>query len=606
VAFLVGLAACAVVEAQPRSDDAATDSAGPALDAARYPSLAAAASAAASGRKSLVIRSRQAVRSGTVVIAAPLRFEDGGAIDVSQGDAAVEIAGPLAAPPGRQVFFAGGGAIRLRGRIAEVRPAWWGAKGDGVADDTAALRAAVAAARDVGGAVVGLPAGTFTLSSVELFPNVTLRGVGRDVTTLRARPQLSVADRVTDATGHPFDGVPLLYTSYPRGAAVGNVVIEALTVDGNWRGQVRSDGKQGAKNLWGVYLNKPDRARISDVRVTGCLNHGITLKEASGSLIERVLVDENGQSAAEAANLWNGAEGPNPGGDGLVLLSRCRDNLVVDSIARRNGSIGFEDEGRYGTAVDAGHRNRRNRWVGLRSEENKGHAFLSLFTDGALYERCTAVASGHGAGSAAFNLVGTAEARLISPRAERAVHHGIWVRPETYGPTGINRRLTIAAAEIVDTTEMAIRVEGLEAGSIEATIRGVCGPHAVSIVDSSDLDLAVDYDAEDPDYAGKCAHHRADYGIYTYDAKSLTIHDTRIRGCGSHNIWIDGAPGGVSALKVVRTRSLDAGGKALELTPGALRGNNSAVNDSTFMGGTLPTDLSTPQVVSRSGNVVER
>src|SRR5690349_16322516 len=97
---------------EARSDDATAggfERPAATLDAGRYSSLAEAAAAAASARKTLVIRSRIAVRTGTVMIAVPLRFDDAGALDLSEGNGAVEIAGPLIAEPGRHIFFVGGG-----------------------------------------------------------------------------------------------------------------------------------------------------------------------------------------------------------------------------------------------------------------------------------------------------------------------------------------------------------------------------------------------------------------------------------------------------------------------------------------------------------------
>lgn len=62
----------------------------------------------------------------------------------------------------------------------------FGAKGDGVANDTVALRAALDAAKQNGGGIVYLPWGTYRLTNYFVIPERTvLRGVGRDATVLQ-------------------------------------------------------------------------------------------------------------------------------------------------------------------------------------------------------------------------------------------------------------------------------------------------------------------------------------------------------------------------------------------------------------------------------------
>ena len=62
----------------------------------------------------------------------------------------------------------------------------FGAKGDGVANDTAAIRDALTAAEKNGGGVVFLPWGTYRMTNYFVIPERTvLRGVGRDATVLQ-------------------------------------------------------------------------------------------------------------------------------------------------------------------------------------------------------------------------------------------------------------------------------------------------------------------------------------------------------------------------------------------------------------------------------------
>lgn len=86
-----------------------------------------------------------------------LRVEAAGRLDVADG-ARLTVLGPMDAPAGP--VFTGAGQVRLDAPVCAVLPQWWGAAGDGVRDDTAALRAAFAALPPAGG-VLWLAAGSY-------------------------------------------------------------------------------------------------------------------------------------------------------------------------------------------------------------------------------------------------------------------------------------------------------------------------------------------------------------------------------------------------------------------------------------------------------------
>ena len=108
---------------------------------------------------------------------------------------------PSALPPGRYELwvhngFGGaagwGGPLAVEVKAPDIWPATvfnvkaFGAKGDGVANDTAGLREALAAAGKNGGGVVFLPWGTYRLTNFLVIPERTvLRGQGRDSTVLQ-------------------------------------------------------------------------------------------------------------------------------------------------------------------------------------------------------------------------------------------------------------------------------------------------------------------------------------------------------------------------------------------------------------------------------------
>lgn len=70
----------------------------------------------------------------------------------------------------------------------------FGAKGDGIADDTAAIQSAIdAASATNGGGFVVLSAGTYSVTTLTLRPFVTLKGMGRYRTVISARPSSAIA-----------------------------------------------------------------------------------------------------------------------------------------------------------------------------------------------------------------------------------------------------------------------------------------------------------------------------------------------------------------------------------------------------------------------------
>lgn len=75
-------------------------------------------------------------------------------------------------------------APRLGFGIYSVKDPVYGATGDGVTDDTAAIQAALNACSAAGGGITYAPQGTYNYTHLTVPANVTLEGAGRGVTTL--------------------------------------------------------------------------------------------------------------------------------------------------------------------------------------------------------------------------------------------------------------------------------------------------------------------------------------------------------------------------------------------------------------------------------------
>lgn len=104
-----------------------------------------------------------------------LVLSPGAAISVNTG-VTLTIQGVMQAPVAK--VFTGAGEVVFDTDYAQVvYPQWWGAKGDGTTEDTAALQAAVNSFTSKGG-TIAFPAGTYVIDSIGMKSNITLKGTG--------------------------------------------------------------------------------------------------------------------------------------------------------------------------------------------------------------------------------------------------------------------------------------------------------------------------------------------------------------------------------------------------------------------------------------------
>lgn len=94
-----------------------------------------------------------------------------------------------------------GAALRSISTVVNVRD--FGAKGDGAADDTNAIQAAITAAgASTVSATVFLPSGSYVVRSIEMVKGVSIQGAGRDKTTIYAKSGDSSAALITFPAGY--------------------------------------------------------------------------------------------------------------------------------------------------------------------------------------------------------------------------------------------------------------------------------------------------------------------------------------------------------------------------------------------------------------------
>lgn len=154
----------------------------------------------------------------------------------------------------------------------------YGAVGDGVADDTAEIQAAINAADSAGSGVVHLPAGTYLISAslVMTNDNLTVRGEGRSATTIKTVSDAPIIKWVS-ASNLCVRDLQLLGDS--DAAKTNQRGIEVTTADGGLIHNVH------VKNLGydGIcLLNGSVRNTVSNCIIESCEDDGINI--GGGSL----------------------------------------------------------------------------------------------------------------------------------------------------------------------------------------------------------------------------------------------------------------------------------------------------------------------------------
>lgn len=145
-----------------------------------------------------------------------------------------------------------------------VRDPRFGAKGDGIADDTKTIQAAIDAAP-----VVHIPAGTYIVGDSLVVP-ANRRITGAGATSILRKKDEQVGRLLVNAPG-----------------AVTGIVIERLTIDGNRKGTAYVGGKDG------LFLTRCVGAVVRDVTVRNCLNDGIIIEYGSGNRVTGCVAQGN-------------------------------------------------------------------------------------------------------------------------------------------------------------------------------------------------------------------------------------------------------------------------------------------------------------------------
>jgi hypothetical protein len=148
----------------------------------------------------------------------------------------------------------------------------YGATGDGVADDTAEIQAAIAAAIAAGGGVVYLPVGTYKISSALTIngSRVTVQGTGpasKIVQSALAANIFTVGNAVTATYGPTFRDFSVTSSSIQT---AGWAFACEYVAQASWERvalQTAADAEAGKKLYGGIQLNKFDNCKITQCEI---------------------------------------------------------------------------------------------------------------------------------------------------------------------------------------------------------------------------------------------------------------------------------------------------------------------------------------------------
>ena len=188
----------------------------------------------------------------------------------------------------------------IRNLFFNVKDPAYGAVGDGVTDDTAAIQAAITAAQNAGGGTVLLPASTYIISSTlnVTADNVVFLGMG----------QASIIQ-----TKSTFGAVPMIWYQGPGGT--GNFRLGAAVMG------LRLVNTAGSTSAIGIQLDSTYFARIWRVDINGVYANNIYLNGISGAF--------GAYTSIRDCNI-----GAHPGGatsGGIGILTNNHEFNVIDS-----------------------------------------------------------------------------------------------------------------------------------------------------------------------------------------------------------------------------------------------------------------------------------
>ena len=214
------------------------------------------------------------------------------------------------------------------GAVFNVKHPTYGAKGDGIVDDTASIQAALDAASAAGGGVVYVPQGDYLLSDgLEIASSCELRGTGRDSRIVR---------------GSTFADVLITNTGRGGTAYAGNshIIVRDLFLDDR-----RDDLGASSNPSACLAFGHVDGVLVENVSADQCYYHGVEINACRGFRVIGCHITNSGGSSIQVDNASGGGfTGLNADGTaavhGVIAFNVCEDqDETTSSSSDRAGAI---------------------------------------------------------------------------------------------------------------------------------------------------------------------------------------------------------------------------------------------------------------------------
>lgn len=229
----------------------------------------------------------------------------------------------------------------LRSVDGGLRLKWFGAKGDGVSDDTAKIQAAIDAAEASGGGTVYVPCGTYNISTgLRMRKGVSLlgEGVGYVGTNSSGNALRAVTINAVGAMS-----AMLLIKAGTAGQFVFGSQVRGLLFQGNGVVDYGVDAASTSECLLDVTVHRPIYAgiRLSDANGAGSILNDISLQfvDGVGSAHGIVLDGDLGGTNTVTQNLIRSVRGTVKDG-WMIMFKNCDNNVVEKCHSSHTGTGG--------------------------------------------------------------------------------------------------------------------------------------------------------------------------------------------------------------------------------------------------------------------------